>query len=145
MSLVVAAIAVVATSPALAATEGSSTPISLSCDGHGAFLIPNLDKDEDGQFKSAKRGEAQGRVRLRISEDAIQLRLPATMPGGDAWKTAEGVTITPERFSGKVRLGLISSIHFVVDRHTGDIDVTGSVQFGGSCEKAPDEGAPAKF
>jgi len=81
---------------------------------------------------------------LRIEGGAVQVRLPSGVPGRDGWRAAEGVEVTPDKISGKVKIGLISRDRFSVDRHTGDIDMMGGSIFSGKCEKEPDESTPAK-
>lgn len=127
------------------AQDAAPAAFNLSCPGRGAFVIPNLEKDEQGHYKSDKRVQTEGRTRVRVNGEAVSVRLPSTMPGGDTWLNASKVEIDGDHISGQVRTGLVGVAKFRIDRRTGDIDVAGSVRFDGTCEKAPDESAPAKF
>jgi len=115
--------------------------LQLVCDGRATFKIPNLDWDkEKKQFGDDRRVDTAGRVGLKIEGPAVKVRLPSGVPGGGGWRDADRVVVNPDSIQGRV-----GGATFNVDRHTGSIEMTGRLAFSGSCEKAPDETAPAKF
>lgn len=137
-------LAAVAAWPAQAQPE-VATVLNLTCSGQGAFTIANFEKDDQGRYKDDKRVQVEGRVRVRVSGEQVSIRMPATMPGGDAWRTASSVQIDADQIRGRFQAGLLSTAAFNINRRSGDIDIKGPVRFDGTCEKAPDESAPAKF
>lgn len=126
------------------AQEAAPPTLNLSCTGRGVYVVTNLERDENGRCKDDKRGETEGRARVKVTGGSVAVRLPGTMPGGDTWRDLTNVQIDADRISGKFRFGFFpASVR--IDRRTGDIDITGGARFDGNCEKAPDENAPPKF
>jgi hypothetical protein len=133
-----------AASAAEPAQEPAPSTFNLTCAGRGVYVVPNLERDENGRYKDDKRVETEGRARVKVTGAAVAVRLPGTMPGGDTWRELTNVQIDADRISGKFRLGFFpASVR--IDRRTGDIDITGGARFDGNCEKAPDENAAPKF
>lgn len=127
-----------------ASAQEAPTTLNLTCSGRGVYTVPNLDRDEMGKFKDDERFETEGRTRVRVTGNTVSVRLPSTMPGGQAWREMTDVRIDEDQISGKLRLSLFPT-RVRIDRRTGDIDISGTVSFDGICEKAPDETGAPKF
>jgi hypothetical protein len=134
-----------------AASTGQAQPstptqlLNLACNGQAAYTDANFERDKDGHYKDDTEVQASGRIRLRVDGASVRVKLPSTLPGGDAWRDADEVVVNADQISGRVKINLLSRSRFVVNRHSGDIELKGALRFNGVCEKAPDDSAPAKF
>jgi hypothetical protein len=126
--------------------------LSLACEGAASFLV--LHSDNNGTIgnvtddrDSYRRVESRGRVRVRLAAGGGELKLPSTVPGGgDKWLRLTEAEIGPDEIRGRLNFGLMrGASRVIIDRRTGDIELEGSLNFSGSCEKAPDEPEARKF
>ena len=92
-------------------------------------------------FPSGISGRS-GRVYLPRS-----LRPPIRTGGDEGWWTFQSLEVDDKRIIARISLNFINKPKIVVDRHTGDVDVSGFAEdFSGTCVKVDKvEAAAPKF
>jgi len=134
-------------------------PLELACDGIAVntaaqttfgSATTGAGETVNGSATTYGRARSTARVRLQIAnEQTAAIKLPpALIPpvhsgGVDSWWPVADLSMTDMQITGTFRLNFINKGRFVVDRHTGDIEIVAFISgFTGSCQKA--EIAPAE-
>lgn len=134
-------------------------PLELVCDGVAVntasqttfgSATTGAGETVNGSATTYGRARSTAKVRLQIAnEQTAAIKLPpALIPpvhsgGVDSWWPIADLAMSDMKISGTFRLNFINKGRFVVDRHTGDIEIVAfGSGFTGSCQKA--QTAPAE-
>jgi len=105
-----------------------------------------------GTATSTDEAQAPERVAIQIEGAGGRIHLPAWLVppihgGSDGWFQLSKVDMTPDTIRGSFGINFINHPHFTIDRHTGEIDLSGfaRLNFEGTCERGPDASSPTKF
>ena len=100
---------------------------------------------------SKTKSEEMLRVRIDAGGTTGKVKLaraliPPISRGKDGWWDFSQLTVGDDAIRGQISLNILNHPKIVIDRHTGDIDLTGLGEtFSGSCEKAPETPEERKF
>lgn len=160
-SALIGTLAVVGT----AAAQDSAEPfaVTLACGGKGRgvqteFGHANFRDDVGGSAGSAtmsvdKRVSYDGRLRIQIRGSEGTIRVPEQMMPPMRGKRDENgafkltsVSVNEQTISGQFSFNFMNKPKFVIDRTTGDIEMSGFGNgFSGTCERVADEPEARKF
>lgn len=107
----------------------------------------------NGRVTTTAPGRSQEQYRVIIEGAGGKVKVPRALqpnlggPGlGDNWWALRDVSITADRISARWQHNIIEKPKMVIDRRTGDIEVSGLIgSFSGTCERAPDEPETRRF
>lgn len=132
----------------LAAALATSAPnLNLSCtgatlvqDGSAVTLRDNRGYEVEATGTGSGVGSVSFTVRLQIRDGVGRMNVPNAATGGmrgDAgWFPVKDLIVNDDEITGKVRLALLSTSRFSIDRRTGGITTSGG--FSGTCQKEDD-------
>ncbi len=147
--------------PALAQAGGGSE-LRLSCTGTGIVRVTEStstklsgNKDDEKITSSTSKSTQvpiQGTVQFAYTMDGPRMRLfPTMMPSNNAqgagkWRKIDDFLMDDRNIKGNIDVGFFEvQLFFNIDRHTGEIQMSGGPrQFTGTCSK-DDPNAKAKF
>ncbi len=134
--------------------------LTLSCAGTGSRLeshstyaqVDGLGGSAFGSASSTDVAQSPERVTIQIEGPAGRIHLPTWLippvhGGSDGWFELTKVEVAPDTIRGSFGINFLNHPHFTIDRHTGEIDLSGfaRLNFEGTCERGPDASSPTKF
>ena len=134
--------------------------LTLSCAGtgsksetHSTFAqVYGPGGAASGTAFSTETAQSPERVTIQIEGSGGRIHLspwlvPPVHGGSDGWFQLSKVDVQPDTIKGSFGINFINHPHFTIDRHTGEIDMSGfaRLSFEGTCDRGPDESAPTKF
>ena len=137
------ALLAVASIPALAQAPDD---LALVCEGvmkgnwkvgsDGALVLGPNGQWVSGSGSTMRYAEVPTQAELRIKENVVELYLPqppscGLCTGETGWREVKDFEATEDRFTGRIRYGLLSGTDFVIDRRTGRM--TSKNGFDGTC------------
>ena len=71
---------------------------------------------------------------------------PLHSGGKDSWWSLADIVVNDSQIKATYKLNILNKGRITIDRHTGDIDVSGlQMRFSGSCERATETPEERKF
>jgi len=151
-------VAVALSAPGVALAE----PLELSCRGVARFSETTQAQSTSWNGWDAPRNttttmtgtdSANAILRIRINaEGAGEIRVPSELTpllrsgSKDGWRPFNELTLSDNEIRGRFTLNPLNKPRVLVDRRTGDIELTGwGGGFTGNCERVPDGAEARKF
>jgi len=117
---------------------------TLVRNGSAVTVQDNAGYSVNGVATSSGMQSVSFTVRVRIKGGVAQVNIPPSVTGGASgkagWFNVKNLLVSDDEISGLVRIGLLSSSRFAIDRRSGIISTDGG--FSGQCRK-DDEAARA--
>lgn len=105
-----------------------------------------------GNAESYDSASSPERVTVVIEGASGKVHLPPWLVpgihgGSDGWFKLTSVDMQPDEIHASFGINFINHPHFTIDRHSGEINMSGfaHLSFEGNCERGPDADAPPKF
>jgi hypothetical protein len=152
----------IAAALAVAPTIAHAQTLELICYGTSSWVSEsrgNVTSDDgwgtrtDSTVTMSDRRQAAGAVHIRVQDDSLgEIKIPSELipplrsSSKDGWRPFTELALSENEIRGRFVLNVINKPKLVVDRRTGDLELTGyGLAFRGNCDKAPDASAPKKF
>jgi len=146
----------------MAPVSALAAPLELVCDGRAVKTVEesssvslrNDDGDKaSGSVSAYKQVRSDERFRIRIESDGTgSIKVPSSLVptlrsgGKDGWWPLQDLQVGDDQIRGGYRLNILNKGRFLIDRRTGEIDLSAlALKFNGTCEKAPEAPAERKF
>jgi hypothetical protein len=129
----------------------ANAPLELSCDGRGVYQQKHSDDNGTiGQVTDDRdwysREETGGRVRVRFSNGAGEIKLAATLPGGgDKWMPLAKLEMGENMIRARYRTGYVYWNNVSINRRSAEIEIEGLLKYAGTCKKAEPESQARQF